>query len=173
MHRTSSRNLVRPTAILRPSPGATVTATADVRRGADAPDGPVPVGLEQPYHYRRRELVEPDWTRLPGFRDVTAQEWAVTQWQRAHCVKNVRQLRELLGDLVEDRLFADLERDHARGGDALDEPAETFRLVLSGSDEIGDAEGVATVADDDAPPVAASPTRLGRPRAPAPYSRSR
>ena len=28
--------------------------------------------IEQPYAYRRRELVEPDWTRLPGWRDVTA-----------------------------------------------------------------------------------------------------
>ena len=27
---------------------------------------------EQPYAYRQRELVEPDWTRLPGWRDVTA-----------------------------------------------------------------------------------------------------
>ena len=29
--------------------------------------------------------------------DVTAAEWASVQWQRAHCVKNVRQLRDLLG----------------------------------------------------------------------------
>jgi lysine 2,3-aminomutase len=49
--------------------------------------------IEQPYRYRHRELVEPDWTRLPGWRDVTEQDWASAQWQRAHCVKNVRQLR--------------------------------------------------------------------------------
>ena len=60
-------------------------------------------GLEQPYAYRRREIVEPDWRRLPGFRDVTTEDWASAQWQRAHCVKNVKQLRELMGDLVEDR----------------------------------------------------------------------
>ena len=35
------------------------------------------------------------------------------QWQRAHCVKNIKQLRELLGDLVDDRFYADLERDQA------------------------------------------------------------
>ena len=35
------------------------------------------------------------------------------QWQRAHCVKNVKQLRELLGDLVDERFYADLERDQA------------------------------------------------------------
>src|SRR4051812_3360692 len=73
------------------------------------------IGLEtgQPYLYRRTELVEPDWTRFPGWKDVTAEEWASAQWQRAHCVKNVRQLRELLGDLVDDRFYADLERDQA------------------------------------------------------------
>ena len=68
---------------------------------------------EQPYAYRRRELVEPDWTRLPGFRDVTSDEWASVQWQRAHCVKNVKQLRALMGDLVDDSFYADLERDQA------------------------------------------------------------
>ena len=69
--------------------------------------------LEQPYAYRRHELVEPDWRRLPGFAEVTAEEWANVQWQRAHCVKNVKQLRALMGDLVEDRFYADLERDQA------------------------------------------------------------
>ncbi|HEX4699813.1 MAG TPA: lysine 2,3-aminomutase, partial [Actinomycetes bacterium] len=71
------------------------------------------MSLEQPYPYRRRELVEPDWRRLPGYRDVTEAEWASAQWQRAHCVKNVKQLRELMGDLLDDRFYADLERDQA------------------------------------------------------------
>ncbi len=70
-------------------------------------------GLEQPYPYARVELVEPDWTRLPGWRDVTAQEWASVQWQRAHCVKNLAQLRRVYGDLLEDRFYDDLERDQA------------------------------------------------------------
>ncbi|MGH3368642.1 MAG: lysine 2,3-aminomutase, partial [Nocardioidaceae bacterium] len=65
----------------------------------------------QPYPYRRLELVEPDWTRFPGWRDVTAAEWESVQWQRAHCVKNVKQLRALLGDLVDDRFYDDIERD--------------------------------------------------------------
>ena len=73
------------------------------------------IGLEtgQPYPYRRVELVEPDWTRFPGWKDVTAEEWASVQWQRAHCVKNVKQLRELMGDLLDERFYADLERDQA------------------------------------------------------------
>src|SRR3954470_11453095 len=71
------------------------------------------IGLDtgQPYPYRRAELVEPDWTRFPGWRDVTPADWESVQWQRAHCVKNLRQLRALWGDLVDEEFYADLERD--------------------------------------------------------------
>ena len=69
--------------------------------------------IEQPYVYRHHALVEPDWTRFPGWRDVTAEDWASAQWQRAHCIKNTRQLRELMGDLLTDAFYADLERDQA------------------------------------------------------------
>ncbi len=69
--------------------------------------------LEQPYVYRRRTLVEPDWTRLPGYRGVTAAQWEDVQWQRVNCVKNVRQLRELMGDLLTESFYEDLERDQA------------------------------------------------------------
>jgi lysine 2,3-aminomutase len=68
----------------------------------------------QPYVYARRELVEPDWRRFPGWRDVTREEWESAQWQRAHCVKNVRQLRAVLGDLIEERFYTDLEADQQR-----------------------------------------------------------
>lgn len=37
-------------------------------------------------------------------------------------------------------------------GDALDEPAESFRVLLSGND-VADGEGVVTIDDDDPPPV--------------------
>src|SRR3954447_6548241 len=69
--------------------------------------------MEQPYSYRRRELFEPDWRRLPGWRDVTAVDWESAQWQRAHCVKNVRQLHAVYGDLLDETFYADLERDQA------------------------------------------------------------
>jgi lysine 2,3-aminomutase len=65
----------------------------------------------QPYAYRRRPLEEPDWRRLPGWRDVTEAEWESAQWQRAHCVKNLRQLRQVMGDLLDESFYADLERD--------------------------------------------------------------
>ena len=69
--------------------------------------------VEQPYAYRRRELVEPDWTRLPGFAGVTQADWDSAQWQRVNCVRNVKQLRDLMGDLLDERFYADLERDQA------------------------------------------------------------
>lgn len=68
---------------------------------------------DQPYEYRRRALAEPDWRRLPGWREVTARQWRDVQWQRAHCVKNLRQLREVLGDAVDEAFYADVERDQA------------------------------------------------------------
>lgn len=70
--------------------------------------------MVQPYLYQRAALVEPDWTRFPGWRDVTAAEWESAQWQRAHCVKNVAQLRAVLGDLLDEAFYADLVADQER-----------------------------------------------------------
>jgi KamA family protein len=69
--------------------------------------------IEQPYQYRHVPLTEPDWRRLPGWAQVTGAEWESAQWQRAHCVKNIRQLRDVLGPGVADAFYADLERDQA------------------------------------------------------------
>jgi KamA family protein len=67
--------------------------------------------VEQPYAYQRVELAEPDWQRIPGWSGVTTAEWESAQWQRAHCVKNLRQLREVLGAGLDEAFLADLERD--------------------------------------------------------------
>jgi lysine 2,3-aminomutase len=67
----------------------------------------------QPYEYHRVELVEPDWTRFPGWRHVTAAQWENAQWQRVNCVKNIKQLRAVAGDLLDERFYADLEADQA------------------------------------------------------------
>ncbi|WP_203911126.1 KamA family radical SAM protein [Rhizocola hellebori] len=67
--------------------------------------------MDQPYLYRRTELTEPDWTRFPGWRDVTQAQWESAQWQRVNCVKNIKQLRAVLGDLVGEEFYADLEAD--------------------------------------------------------------
>lgn len=69
--------------------------------------------LPQPYDYDPKPLVEPDWRRLPAWSGVSEAEWGDAQWQRAHCVKNVNQLRNVMGDLLEERFYADLERDQA------------------------------------------------------------
>jgi lysine 2,3-aminomutase len=65
----------------------------------------------QPYAYQRRQLVEPDWHRFPGWTDVTRDQWESAQWQRAHCIKNTRQLRTVLGDLVTETFYDDLTQD--------------------------------------------------------------
>jgi len=67
--------------------------------------------VDQPYAYQRVELAEPDWQRIPGWSGVTTAEWESAQWQRAHCVKNLRQLREVLGAGLDEAFLADLERD--------------------------------------------------------------
>jgi len=66
------------------------------------------------YRYVRSPLSEPDWRRLPGWRDVTEADWRSAQWQRAHSVKNPGQLRAVLGDLLTDRFYADLDADRTR-----------------------------------------------------------
>ncbi len=76
-------------------------------------DPSVSAAARQPYRYRQVELVEPDWRRLPGWRAVTDEQWRSAQWQRAHCVKNIAQLRELMGDLLDESFYDDLARDQA------------------------------------------------------------
>jgi lysine 2,3-aminomutase len=66
---------------------------------------------DQPYTYVRRELSEPDWRRYPGWAAVTDSEWRDAQWQRAHSVKNIGQLRAVVGDLLDERFYADLAAD--------------------------------------------------------------
>src|SRR2546430_17666457 len=67
---------------------------------------------EQPFQYPlRREFAEPDWTRLPGYREVTRAQWEDATWQRKNTVKNLGELKEALGALLPDDLAADNERD--------------------------------------------------------------
>ena len=66
----------------------------------------------QPFAYPLpAEFVEPDWRRLPGFREVTAEQWESAQWQRAHCVKNLAELAGTLGPFLTDDLREDIARD--------------------------------------------------------------
>jgi len=89
--------------------------------------------LEQPYSYQRRELHEPDWRRFPGWAGVTEQEWASPQWQRAHCVKNIRQLRQVLGDGLDEAFCTDLERDqHERAMMSMLVPPQMVNTMVPG-----------------------------------------
>src|SRR6201996_3988194 len=67
--------------------------------------------VSQPYVYQRRELSEPDWRRFPGWAGVSAADWESAQWQRAHCVKNARQLGQVTGAGLAEVFFAYLTRD--------------------------------------------------------------
>ncbi|MFB9903535.1 KamA family radical SAM protein [Allokutzneria oryzae] len=67
----------------------------------------------QPYEYVRRELREPDWRRFPGWRHITEAQWRDAQWQRVSCVKNIRQLRAVMGDLLTERFYEDLTADQS------------------------------------------------------------
>lgn len=68
----------------------------------------------QPYPYPPpRDLIEPDWTRLPGYRDVTTEEWESAKWQRLHTVKNLEGLQKVFGDLLPADLVESIRRDQA------------------------------------------------------------
>jgi lysine 2,3-aminomutase len=67
---------------------------------------------EQPFEYPlQREYVEPDWTRLPGYADVTREEWESAKWQRSNSVKTLAEFKRVLGRFADDELCADLQRD--------------------------------------------------------------
>jgi lysine 2,3-aminomutase len=69
----------------------------------------------QPFVYPlEREFAEPDWTRLPGYRDVTRGEWESALWQRSHTIKNLAELKEALGSLLTEDLAADIAADQER-----------------------------------------------------------
>jgi lysine 2,3-aminomutase len=67
---------------------------------------------QQPFSYPlQRAFVEPDWTRLPGYAGVTQEQWRTAQWQRAHTIKNLKELKAALGGFLSDELLGDIERD--------------------------------------------------------------
>ncbi len=90
--------------------------------------------LEQPYEYSAHALVEPDWRRLPGFADVTDEQWRSAQWQRVNCVKNLRQLRGVYGDLLDESFYADVEADQAgRATMSLLLPPQMLNTMVPGA----------------------------------------
>jgi lysine 2,3-aminomutase len=78
---------------------------------AQTPDPGFAASTDQPYTYQRKKLSEPDWRRYPGWAAVTESQWRDPQWQRAHSVKNINQLRTVMGDLLDDGFYGDLAAD--------------------------------------------------------------
>jgi lysine 2,3-aminomutase len=80
--------------------------TMPIRGKAEA--GPA----QQPFSYpTRKEFIEPDWRRIPAYKDVTPAEWESAVWQRKHTVKNLKELKATLGHLLPEDLAASIERD--------------------------------------------------------------
>lgn len=61
----------------------------------------------------RRSYAEPDWTRIPGFRDVARSDWESATWQRKHAVKNLRQLKDALGAMLPSSLAESIAKDQS------------------------------------------------------------
>ena len=62
---------------------------------------------------------------------MTAAQWEPAQWQRAHCVKNVRQLREVAGAGLAEAFCADLERDqHERATMSMLVPPQMLNTMV-------------------------------------------
>src|SRR3989344_2234399 len=66
----------------------------------------------QPFQYPlKRQFIEPDWTRLPGYKDVSRQDWESALWQRQHSAKNLKELKEVFGKYLSDDVAEELLKD--------------------------------------------------------------
>lgn len=73
---------------------------------------PSATAVEQPFDYPlKREFVEPDWRRFPGWKDVSTEDWESALWQRRNSIKNLKDLKNVLGDLLSDEVASEMERD--------------------------------------------------------------
>ncbi|MEE9219269.1 MAG: lysine 2,3-aminomutase [Acidobacteriota bacterium] len=86
----------------KPSPTRDSTSVPDLKARA----------AEQPFEYPlKREFLEPDWRRLPGYRGVTREEWESALWQRRHSVKNLKEFEAVFHGLIPENLLESIERD--------------------------------------------------------------
>ncbi|HEX4226986.1 MAG TPA: lysine 2,3-aminomutase, partial [Pseudonocardiaceae bacterium] len=113
-----------------------MTLAVEVNGAATTVADAVEQAARQPYEYVRRELVEPDWRRFPGWRDVTEAQWRDAQWQRVHCVKNIKQLRTLMGDRLDERFYTDLAKDQEQLATmSMLVPPQMLNTMVPGADE--------------------------------------
>src|SRR5207248_4003444 len=89
-------------------PEVRMAGGADSVREIESEEPPGP----QPFRYPPAQpFTEPDWRRLPGFRNVTSAEWESARWQRLHSIRDVRGLREVFGTRLSDDLAEDIAQD--------------------------------------------------------------
>ena len=98
--------------------------------------------LEQPYEYRRASSSSPTGAGCPASPTSPREQWRSAQWQRVNCVKNIRQLRGVYGDLLDERFYADVEADQAgRATMSMLLPPQMLNTMVPGAvpDDRGDA----------------------------------
>jgi lysine 2,3-aminomutase len=67
---------------------------------------------KQPYAYQySSEFFEPDWKRLPGYKDVSQKDWESALWQKKNLVRTIAQLKQVWGSHLTDQNIADIEKD--------------------------------------------------------------
>ena len=73
-------------------------------------------------HIPSQEFMEPDWQRIPGWRNVTRAEWEDTLWQRKNGIEikidratghltGLDKLKEILENFIPDNLIESIRRD--------------------------------------------------------------
>jgi lysine 2,3-aminomutase len=55
--------------------------------------------------------LEPNWRRLPGFRDVSTHDWESARWQRTRSIRTVQALKEVFGPHLSDSLCREIHAD--------------------------------------------------------------
>ncbi len=68
----------------------------------------------QPYPYKyESHFEEPDWTRLPGYKNVTKDEWESSLWQKRNFIQSVDKMKAVFGPKMSDKLALDILKDQA------------------------------------------------------------
>ena len=79
---------------MEPKPAYKPVAPAVPARRPEPKSGEVAAAASQPFRYPLEfPYEEPDWTRIPGYRNASRSDWESAVWQRKHTVKNLKELK--------------------------------------------------------------------------------
>ena len=82
---------------------------ADQNKGTKAA-----TATKQPYSYTySSNFLEPDWKRIPGYKEVSESDWNSALWQKRNFIKTVAQLKQVLGAFLTDAMALDILKDQA------------------------------------------------------------